>query len=147
MGFRRVRAAAVQQGLQPRGHVPGQPLGLALCDFFGAAHVLRLPAGQGELRQPQGIGAVGRRFAGGDQLVGGGHAVPEDRRQLHQQVLRQRLHLGPVGDVGPQDQLLLRAGMAKAVVDPLLVYALVKVVGTPNGLVFDFRGGGDLSAV
>ena len=55
--------------------------------------------------------------------------------------------MGPVGDVGSQDQFLLRPGLSIAVVDPFLVHALVEVVGTPDRLIHNLRGGGDVSAV
>ena len=137
-----------QQLLQLLRHGPRQPSGLALRDCFGAAHVLRLPAGEGELRQPQGVGAVRGGLAGGDQFVGGGHRVPQHRRQLHQQIVRQRPHLRPVGDVGSQNQVRVRLrARLPSVVDPLFVDPRVKMVGTPDRRIVDLRGGGDSSAV
>ena len=71
----------------------------------------------------------------------------EHRRQFHHQVLRQRGHLRPVGDVGAHPQLHGGVRLAEAVVDPLVVDALVKVVFPVDGDVVNVRGGGDLAAV
>ncbi|CAN3988039.1 30S ribosomal protein S21, partial [Dysosmobacter welbionis] len=61
------------------------------------------------------VGPVGGGLAGGDQLVGGSDGIVEHRRQLHQQIFRQGLHLRPVRDVGAHHQLHAGIRLAEAV--------------------------------
>jgi len=68
------------QGLVDRGNLvagdlAGLPVFLQSKDSLGAAYILRVLSGQGELRQAQGVGAVGGGLAGGDQFVCGGYGV------------------------------------------------------------------------
>ena len=46
---------------------------------LGAADVLGVPAGQGELGKPLGIGTVGGGLAGGNQLIGSSDGVGEKK--------------------------------------------------------------------
>ena len=67
--------------------------------------------------------------------------------QLHQQVLGEMVHLGPVGDVGAHDQLHAGISLAEAVVQAVVIHFLVEVVLVMNGGVLHVGGGGDASAV
>ncbi len=67
--------------------------------------------------------------------------------QLHQQVLGEIVHLGPVGDVGAHDQLHAGIGLAEAVVQAVVIHFLVEVILVVNGGIVHVGGGGDASAV
>ena len=115
---------------------------------FGVRHIGRVFAGEGELGQAQRVGAEGRSLARGDQLVGGGDRVGDVAYDLDQQVIGQGGLLGPILDVGAEFQRVVRLRMAPAVVDALVIDALVKVV--VRGRVLDvgqFAGGGQVAAV
>ena len=71
----------------------------------------------------------------------------DDGGQLHQQIVGQIVHLGPVGDVGPHNQLGAGISLAKAVVQAVVIYGLIKVVGVVHRRVVDIRGSCDTSAV
>ena len=49
---------------------------------LSAWHIVRVAAGQGELRQLHGVGTVGGRLAGGDELVCGGDLIPQNGGHL-----------------------------------------------------------------
>ena len=49
---------------------------------LGPGHIVRVAAGQGELRQLHGVGTVGGCLAGGDELVCGGDLIPQNGGHL-----------------------------------------------------------------
>ena len=113
---------------------------------LGPGDVLGVLPAQGEVGQPQGVGAVGGGLPRGDELVGGGHRVIDGGAHREQQVLRQGDLLRPVGDVGAEDQLLVRVGFAHAVVHPGLVGGVVigpLLVWMVGGHVGQLVGGGE----
>ena len=122
-------------------------VGFLLGHGLGIAHVIGATAGQGELGQAQGIGAVGGGLARGDQLVGGGDGIVDDGGQLQKDVLGEGVLLGPVGDVGAHDEIHGRIGLAEAVVEPLFVDLLVEVVLVGHIVVVDIRSRSDDTAV
>src|SRR5699024_1340670 len=153
VGGRRVNGVAqlTQCGVD-RGHLGGQFTaaagGVQRLHGFGGGHIGRVLAGEGELRQTQGVGAEGGSLARGDQFVGGGHRVGDVADDLHQQVVAEGGLFGPVLDVGAELEPVVRLGAAPAVVNALFVHALVKVVGRGGGLpVADLAGGGQVAAV
>ena len=84
-------------------------------------HVGRVLAGEGELRQPQRVGAEGRRLARRDQLVRRRDGVGNVADNFDQQVVGQSGLLGPVLDVRAEFQRVVRLRMTPAVVDALVV--------------------------
>ena len=50
------------------------------CVALASRHIIRVAAREREFRQLQGVGAIGRCLAGGDQLIGGRHRVVHDGR-------------------------------------------------------------------
>ena len=71
----------------------------------------------------------------------------DDGGKLHEQILTQRVHFGPVGDVRTHDKLDRGVGLAEAVVHTVGVDRLVKVVVVVDGGVVHVRRGGDAAAV
>ena len=67
----------LQLGVGLQHALPSLPGLLHGAYLFGAAHVRRVPAGQRELRQAQGVGAVGGSLPRGDELVGGGDFIQQ----------------------------------------------------------------------
>ena len=61
--------------------------------------------------------------------------------QLQEDVLGESVLLGPIGDVGAQDQVDRRVGLPKAVVEMLLVDLLVEVVLVRRVLIIHVGGG------
>ena len=91
-----------------------------------AGDILGVPAGEGKGRKLQGVRAVRRCFARGDQLVRRGHGVAQDGGHLHEKVFRERRDLRPFGNIGPEFQRMLRLGIARAKVDAFFVNIRVK---------------------
>ena len=129
------------------GNVTCAALGFLGCHVLGTGHILRHPTAQGKFRQTQRVGAVGGGLAGGNQLIGGGHVIVDDGSQLHQQILRQIVHLGPVGDVGTHYQLCAGISLAEAVIQPVVVHGFVKMILPAHRRIFYISGGGDAAAV
>ena len=110
---------------------------------LGAGHIVRVAAGQCELRQLHGVGAVGGRLAGGDQLVGGGDLIPQDGGHLQKQIVGQGGDGRPLRDVGAILQRRVRLGMAEAPVHPLVVHGGIEpaLCGSRLVIVHVCRGG------
>lgn len=70
-----------------------------------------------------------------------------DGGKLHKHIFLQRIHLGPVGYVGTESQLLVGLRFAEAVVNPLFVNRSVKVVSVFFFAIIYFACGGKDSAV
>ena len=115
-----------QHRLQLRRHRTGGTGRLQRLRGLGTGHIVRVAAGQGKLRQLHGVGAVGGRLAGGDQLVGGGHLVPQDGGHLHEKIIGQGGDGGPLGNIGAVFQGRIRLRLAKAEVDPAVVHRTVE---------------------
>ena len=81
---------------------------------------------QGELGEFQRIGTIGGRLSGRDQLIGRRDRIADDRGNPEQQVLGERLHLRPVGDVRSETQLIFGMGVPEALVDPVVVDLLYR---------------------
>ena len=107
------------------------------CYRLGTTDVLGTAAGERKFRKAQGIGAVGRGLARGDQLVGGGNRVTNDSRQLDEEVVRQRVLCGPIGNIGTHDQSGIGLRIAVAVVHALLIGRCVKLIGQRGKLVIE----------
>ncbi len=118
-----------------------------LLDALAAAHVLGYAAGEGELAELERVGTIAGGFAGGDELVGGGHGVVDDGGQFEQHVLLHGVHLGPVLDVGAVAELGVELLVLVAVVYAALVDLGVKLVGLVAVGVVDVGSGGDDSPV
>ena len=114
---------------QFRQILPGFPGQFQFLHRLGPSHVLRIPAAQGEFRQSQRVGPVGRSLSGGNQFVRGGHRIQDLGAHLEEYIIPQSGHFRPVLDVGTVEQLLFRFRLPKSVVDPGLVGAVIKVVG------------------
>ena len=135
------------QGL---GGLPRPAVALLRQDLLGPGHILGVLPAQGELAEPQGIGAVGGGLSRGDELVGGGHRVIDGGADCEEQVFRQGHLLRPVGDVGAEDQLGAGVGLPHPVVDPGLVGRVVVIpalVGPVGGTVGQLVGPGEDAAV
>ena len=98
------------------------PLLRRLCPL----HIRRVLARERELRQFQRVGAVGRRFARWDQLVGRRDRVGDVRVSLQKQMFCQRRHLRPVGDVRPKLERQLRLRFAPSVIDAVFINLAVE---------------------
>ena len=71
----------------------------------------------------------------------------DHRCQLHQQILAQLVHLGPVGDVGAHLQLHRGVRLAEAVVYAVFIYRVIEVILMVYGGVVQVRGRSDAAAV
>ena len=106
--------------------------------------------GKGKLAEADGVGAVRRGLAGGDQLIGGGDGVADHGAELYQEIVLQLRHLGPVLDVGAVAQLGSGVGLSEALVAALFIDGPVVVVDhlLRGGLVVvDIGGRGEDAAV
>ena len=111
------------------------------------AGILGYTAGEGVLRELNGVGPEGRGLAGGDELVGSGHGVMDDRCKLNEQVIGELVHLGPIRDIGPEDELLVLVCLAVAVIDAIIVNILIEMIGLALILVIDIGRSSDYAAV
>ena len=111
------------------------------------ADICRVLAGERELRQTQRVGAVGRGFAGRNQLVGRRHRVGDVGNHLHQQIVRERGLFRPILDVRPHAQLVLRLGLTITVVNALLIHAAIEEILRMGVGHIQIRCGGQAAAV
>ena len=114
---------------------------------LGPRHIVRVTAGQGKLRQLQGVGAVGGCLAGGDQLVGGSDLVPQDGGHLHEKIVGQGGDSGPLGNIGAVFQGCVRLRPAEAEVDPAVVHRTIEPALHRRGRRVVHVGGGGEDAV
>ena len=96
---------------------------------FGAPHIKRIFAREGELRKFKRVGTQRRGLSRWYQLVGGRHGVGDDGGHLQQKVIRQRIDLRPGPDIRPVDKLLAVVCFAKAVIDLLFIEIAAELIG------------------
>ena len=90
-------------------------------DLLRPADVCGIFAGKRKFRKFQGIGAVGRSFAGRDQLVRRGDGVVDDADRLDEHVPAERDHLRPVCNVRAVDEFFFFMRLARAHIDAVFV--------------------------
>ena len=149
-GLLKVAAQGTQHVGCLLGHLAPLPGFLHGADGLAPAHVLGHPAGKGKFTQADGVGAVGGRLAGGNELVGGGDGVVNHGAELHQKIVLELRHLRPVLDVGAVAQLGRGIGLAEALVAALFIDRAVEVVGHLLGgelFIVNVGGGGEDAAV
>ena len=115
-----------QHRLQRRHRRTGGAGCLQRLRSLGPRHIIRVTAGQGKLRQLQGVGAVGGCLAGGDQLIGGSDLVPQDGGHLHKKIVGQGGDSGPLGNIGAVFQGCVRLRPAETEVDPAVVHRTIE---------------------
>ena len=116
-------------------------------DILCTLYVTGVAAGECELRKPQWVGAVRRRFAGRDQFVGRCDFIHNLRADAQQNVLRKCLLLRPILDVRAVDELIFRLCLAEAVVNAGAVGGIIVVVFRHFVVVRVLFGGGQNAAV
>ena len=71
----------------------------------------------------------------------------DDRCKLDEQIIGELVHLGPIRDIGPKDELLILVSLAIAVIDAIIINILIEMIGLALILVIDIGRSSDYAAV